>query len=224
MLHTRLDRLFWNPLMAPDSPYRELWKGRTNADGFHKLPLVQDIGLAEGMADWNFRDKIREMTDYLAHMFVADRTGNLLDASTGWNGREFFENKVFMMEGIYNGVLGAIRTNFDGHKQAELFTAPLEESDTEKRQAAEDFVIEMLEKSHMYKVCHISADGLPALGDLVKNEGFRDVDHRLGTFDETYRYGTVHWESTREVERLTRQPTGEELIRATPTEPARRES
>ncbi|RYO76951.1 hypothetical protein DL766_007467 [Monosporascus sp. MC13-8B] len=34
--------------------YKEFWKGGTNVDGFHKLPLVQDIGLAEDMADWNF--------------------------------------------------------------------------------------------------------------------------------------------------------------------------
>ncbi|RYP69406.1 hypothetical protein DL770_008243 [Monosporascus sp. CRB-9-2] len=263
MLHTHLDRLFWEPLTAPDSPYemgvwmisgqirkqwgsfgnymlaarkgcvfiknwhncyKELWKGRTNADGFHKLPLVQDIGLAEGMADWNFPDKIHKMSDYVAHMLIADRTRNLLDTSTGWNGRDFFENKVFMVEGIYNGILGALRTNLDGHKQVELFTTPLDEPDTEKRQAAEDFVIEMLENSHIYKVYHNSAGGLPALGDLIKKEGFRDADHRPGTFGEMYRYGTVHWESTREVERLTPQPTGEELIRATPTEPAKRES
>ncbi|OWO99359.1 hypothetical protein B2J93_8756 [Marssonina coronariae] len=28
--------------------YKELWKGRTNAEDFHKLPLIQDIGLAHG--------------------------------------------------------------------------------------------------------------------------------------------------------------------------------
>lgn len=202
--------------------YKELWNGRTNADGFHKLPLVRDIGLAEGMADWDFQDKIQQMSDYVAHMLIGDRTRNLLDINTGWNGREFFENKVFMVEGIYNGVLGAIRTDFDGHKQAELFTTLLSDPDAEKRQAAEAFVIEMLEKSHMYKVYHNSAGGLPALGDLVKKEGFRDADHRPGTFGEMYRYGTVHWRPTREVERVTPQPTVEEMIRATPREPSSR--
>ncbi|KAI0837676.1 hypothetical protein F5Y06DRAFT_297536 [Hypoxylon sp. FL0890] len=260
MLHTHLDRLFWDHLTAPDSPYemavwiisgqirkqwgsfgnymlaarkgcifirnwhngyKSLWKGRTNANGFHKLPLVQDIGLAEGMADWHFEDKVREMSDYVAHMLIADRTRNLLDLETGWDGRKFFENKVFMVEGILNGVLGAIKTDYDGHKQVELFTTPLNETDAIKRQRAEAFVIEMLEKSHMYKVYHNSAGGLPALGDLVKKEGFRDADHRPGTFGELYRYGTVHWEPTREVERLIPQPTDEELIWATPTTPAR---
>ncbi|KAI3327363.1 hypothetical protein HD806DRAFT_486882 [Xylariaceae sp. AK1471] len=200
--------------------YKELWKGRTNAVGFHELPLAKDIGLAEGMADWNFKDKIRLMSDYVAHMLIGDRTRNLLDVSTGWNGREFFENKVFMVEGILNGVLGAIRTNFDGHKQVELFTTPLDDPDMEKRQAAEAFVIEMLEKSHMYKVYHNSAGGQPALGDLIKKEAFRDADHRPGTFGEMYRYGTVYWESTREVERLMPQATDDELIRATPTTPS----
>ncbi|KAM0815875.1 putative Capsule polysaccharide biosynthesis protein [Seiridium cardinale] len=199
--------------------YKELWKDRTNANGFHKLPLLLDIGLAEGMADWNFQDKIRVMSDYVAHMLIGDRTRNLLDVSTGWNGREFFKNRVFMVEGIYNGILGAIKTDYDGHKQVELFTTPLDETDTEKRQAAEAFVVEMLEKSHMYKVYHNSAGGLPALGDLVKKDGFRDADHRPGTFGEMYRYGTVHWRSTREVERLAYQETDDELIRATPTTP-----
>ncbi|RYP62028.1 hypothetical protein DL771_009898 [Monosporascus sp. 5C6A] len=180
MLHTHLGRLFWEPLTAPDSPYemgvwitsgqiRKQWRsfgnymlaaregGRTNADGFHKLPLVQDIAPADGMADWDFQDKIRKMSDYVAHMFIADLTRNLLDASTGWNGPVFFESKV------------------------ELFTTPLDEPDTEKRQAAEDFVIDMLEKSHMNKVYRNSAGGLPALGDLIEKEGFRVVDHRPGT-------------------------------------------
>ncbi|OTA97096.1 hypothetical protein M434DRAFT_392264 [Hypoxylon sp. CO27-5] len=202
--------------------YKELWKGRTNANDFNKLPLIQDIGLAEGMADWNFEDQVREMSDYVAHMLIADRTRNLLDLKTGWNGREFFENKVFMVEGILNGVLGAIKTDYDGHKQVEIFTTPLDDIDAARREAAEAFVIEMLEKSHMYKVYHNSAGGIPALGDLVKKKGFQDADHRPGTFGELYRYGTVHWESTREVERLVPQPTNEVLIRATPTTPMKR--
>lgn len=202
--------------------YKELWKGSTNADGFHKLPLVQDIGLAEGMADWSFKDKIQHMSDYVAHMLIGDRTRNLLDIYTGWNGREFFNNKAFMVEGIYNGVLGAIKTDFSGQKQAELFTTALDEPDLGKRQEAEEFIIEMLEKSHMYKVYHNSAGGLPALGDLVKKKEFQDVDHRPGTFGEMYRYGTVYWQATREVERLTAPPIEEELIHASPTEPTGR--
>ncbi|KAI1387687.1 uncharacterized protein F4822DRAFT_407300 [Hypoxylon trugodes] len=203
--------------------YKELWNGRTNAVDFHKLPLMKDIGLAEGMADWFSEDKVRGMSDYVAHMLIGDRTRNLLDLNTGWNGREFYENKVFMVEGIQNGILGAIKTDYDGAKQIELFTTPLDEPDAVKRKAAEDFIIEVLQKSHMYKVYHNSAGGLPALGDLIKKKGFEDADHRPGTFGEMYRYGTVHWEPTREVEREVPQPTNEDLIRATPTTAAIRE-
>jgi hypothetical protein len=201
--------------------YKALWEGRTNADGFHKLPLLQEIGLASGMADWNFQDKITQMSDYVAHMLMGDRTRNLVDVSSGWNGREFFENKVFMVEGINNGILGAIRTDFDAYKQIELFTTPLDHPDLEKRQAAEAFVVEMLEKSHMYKVYHNSAGGPPALGDLVKRPEFRDVDHRPGTYGDMYRYGTVHWQSTLGVERLIPPPSHEDLIFATPTRPTK---
>ncbi|KAI1109620.1 hypothetical protein F5Y14DRAFT_431663 [Nemania sp. NC0429] len=197
--------------------YKELWRGRTNCHGFHKLPLVQEIGIADGMADWDFADKVLDMSDYVAQMLLGDRTKNLLDVSTGWNGREFWENRVFMVEGIQNGILGAIRTDYDGHRQAELFTTRLDEPDEDRRRAAEAFVVEVLERSHMYKVYHNSAGGLPALGDLVKKDGFKDADHRPGTFGELYRYGTVHWESTRRVERLIPQSTDDRLIRATPT-------
>ncbi|KAI1445329.1 hypothetical protein F5Y02DRAFT_130000 [Annulohypoxylon stygium] len=202
--------------------YKALWTNRTNADGFHSVPLMQDIGLAEGMADWHFADKVRVMSDYVAHMLIGDRTRNLLDVETGWNGREFYERKVFHVEGIYNGILGAIRTEYDGRRQVELFTTRLDEPDLVKRKEAEDFVVEVLEKSHMYKVYHNSAGGLPALGDLVKKEEFKDADHRPGTFGELYRYGTVHWEPTREVERMLPEPTDEEMIHATPTTPATR--
>lgn len=211
--------------------YRALWEsapeeggaagGRTSAVGFHRLPLVRDIGLAEGMADWKFEDRVREMSDYVAHMLMGDRTRNLLDVNMGWNGRDFFATKVFMVEGIYNGVLGAIRTEFDGYKQAELFTTPLDTPDEEKRARAEEFVVEMLEKSYMYKIYHNSAGGLPALGDLVKKDEFRDAVHRPGTFGEMYRYGTVHWEPTRGVEQMMPREVEEDIIRATPTEPAK---
>ncbi|KAK7424666.1 hypothetical protein QQZ08_008549 [Neonectria magnoliae] len=204
--------------------YKELWKGRTNAAGFHELPLIKDIGLAEGMADWGSVDHIRGMSDYVAQMLIGDRTRNLLDVNTGWNGREFFQNKVFMVEGIYNGILGAIRTNYNGRKQLELFTTLLDEPDLEKKQEAEAFMIEMLEKSHMYKVYHNSSTGDPAMGDLVKKKEFLDATHRPGTFGEMYRYGTVYWHSTREVDGLVPQLDEEELIHATPTQPARRDS
>lgn len=198
--------------------YKELWRGRTNARGFHKLPLVQEIGLADGLTDPDSKDQILDMSDYVAQMLLGDRMRNLLDVSTGWNGREFWENKVFMVEGIQNGILGAIRTNYDGLKQAEFLTTPLDEPDEEKRRAAEAFVLEVLAQSHMYKVYHNSmGSGLPALGDVIKKDGFKDADHRPGTFGELYRYGTVHWESTRGVERLIPQPTDDRLIRATPT-------
>lgn len=59
------------------------------------------------------------------------------------------EGVHFMVEGeIRNGVLGGIRTNYDG----ELPTTRLDEPDIARRQEAEDFVVEMLERSHMYKV------------------------------------------------------------------------
>lgn len=204
--------------------YKALWRARTNCEGFHALPLVRDIGIADGMLDWDFADKVYEMSDYVAQMLLGDRTRNLLDVRTGWDGRAFWENRVFMVEGIRNGILGAIRTDYDGRRQAELFTTPLDDPDAERRRAAEEFVVEVLEQSHMYKVYHNSAGGLPALGDLVKTDGFRDADHRPGTYGELYRYGTVHWASTRGVERLVPQPSGDELIRATPTTSATQES
>ncbi|KAI0889641.1 uncharacterized protein GGS22DRAFT_176903 [Annulohypoxylon maeteangense] len=259
MLHTHLDRLFWNHLTSPTSPYemavwvitgqirkqwgsfgnymlaarkhclfikhwhagyQALWTNRTNASGMHTEPLMREIGLAEGMADWRFGDRVREMSDYVAHMLMGDRTRKLVDVETGWDGREFYERKVFHVEGIENGILGAIKTDYDGYKQAALFGTRLDEADVGKRKEAEEFVVEMLERSHMYKVYHNSAGGTPALGDLVKRDGFRDVDHRPGTFGEMYRYGTVHWESMREVERMLPEETDEEMIYATPTMPA----
>lgn len=78
-----------------------------------------------------------------------------------------------------------------------------------KKQAAEVFMREMLEKSHTYKVYHSSVAGLPALRDLIKKEGFQDDGHGPGTFGEMYRYGTVHWESMREVECFMLQPSEE---------------
>jgi hypothetical protein len=200
--------------------FKALWDGRTSVDGFHALPLMRDIGLATGMEDWFSADVVVRMSDYVSQMLIGDRTRNLLDLETGWNGREFFNNRVFAVEGIRNGILGALETNQDGRRQVELLTTRLDEPDRQKRDAAEAFVVKVLSESHMYKVYHNSTGGLPALGDLIKLPEFRDADHRPGTFGEMLRYGSVHWEQTRAVERLIPEDTGEELIRAGVTKPA----
>lgn len=203
--------------------FKALWEGRTNVDGFWKIPMMQDIGLAEGMRDWNDDAGTHAMSDYVAQMLIGDRTKLLLDVETGWNGLEFWNNKVFMVEGIYNGILGALVTDLDGQRQADLFTTRLNDSDPRRREAAEKFVVRMIEHSHMYKVYHNSGAGVPALGDLVKKKEYLDACDRSGTFGELYRYGTVHWKPTREVERLEPQNTGEEMIRATPTTAMKRD-
>ncbi|KAF4952237.1 hypothetical protein FSARC_12702 [Fusarium sarcochroum] len=200
--------------------YKELWKGRTNVDGFHKHPLITEIGMADGLANPEDENQIKYMSDYVSQMIIGDRTRNLIDVTNGWNGREFWENKVFMVEGIENGILGALKTNLDGLKQAEYFTTRLDEPDLEKRARAEEFMVEMLENSHMYKMYHNSMGERPALGDLVKKKDSRDITFRPGTFGELYRYGTVHWESTREVERLEPQRNGDGLIYGTPSRSA----
>ncbi|KAF5251852.1 hypothetical protein FANTH_3034 [Fusarium anthophilum] len=200
--------------------YKELWKGRTNVDGFHKHPLIAEIGLAEGLANPEDENQIYYMTDYVSQMVIGDRTRNLVDVTTGFNGREFWENKVFMVEGIRNGILGALKTNLDGQKQADYFLTPLDESDLDKRIEAEAFMVEMLEESHMYKMYHNSMGDRPALGDLIKKKENYDITYCPGTFGELYRYGTVHWEPTREVVRLEPQRNGDEIIYGTPTKTA----
>ncbi|KAF4446208.1 hypothetical protein F53441_10184 [Fusarium austroafricanum] len=200
--------------------YKELWIGRTNVDGFHKHPLISEIGLAEGMANPEDESQIYFMTDYVSQMVLADRIRNLVDVTDGWNGREFWETKVFMVEGIQNGILGALKTSLNGHKQADLFGTHLDEPDLEKRAEAEAFMVEMLEKSYIYKLYHNSMGSLPALGDLVKKKEYHDITYRPGTFGELYRHGTIHWESTRKIERLTPQRNGDALIYGTPTRTA----
>ncbi|TDZ25665.1 putative glycosyl transferase FCK3 [Colletotrichum orbiculare MAFF 240422] len=197
--------------------FSHLWRGRTSSAAFHAHPLVREVGVADGMADWSFADKIPEMSDYVAQMLIGDRTRNLVDPTTGFDGRDVFHHRAFLVEGIRNGILGAVKTDYSGARQVDLFTTSLAEPDEARRRAAEEFVVDVLENSHMYKVYHNSAGGPPALGDLIKQDAFKDATHRPGTFGEMYRYGTVHWRSTREVERVVPPPSEEELIRATPT-------
>ncbi|KAL5603752.1 hypothetical protein FOVSG1_006502 [Fusarium oxysporum f. sp. vasinfectum] len=111
--------------------YKELWRTQTNDVDSHKLLIMRDIGLADGIADWGMEDYVNEMSDYVAQMLIGDRTRNLVDVNTGWNGRDFFMNKAFMVEGIYNGILGAIGTEYNGYKQADLLTTRLDEPDLE---------------------------------------------------------------------------------------------
>ncbi|KAI1763261.1 hypothetical protein GGR53DRAFT_521135 [Hypoxylon sp. FL1150] len=219
MLHTHLDPLFWNHLIAPDSPYEmAAWiisgQPRKQWGSFGNYMLAarrRCFFLRIGTTPTKNFD---EMSDYVVRMLMGDQPRNLLDLETGRNGREVFEKKIFMVEGILYGMLGAMKTDFDGARQVELFTTRFDDPDGARRWATEAFVVDTLENSHMYNVYHNSAGGLPALGDLVEKGGFQDADHRPGRF--------VHRESTRGAERLIPQPAKEEMIRAAHTIPAAR--
>lgn len=198
--------------------YKELWRGRTNEVGFHRHPLIRDIGLADGLIDHFGLEHVEAMSDYVAHMLIGDRLRHLVDTKAGWNGHDFFTNKVFKVQGVPNGVLGAVLTDFCGQRQADLFTTRLDEPDEEKRLDAEKFVVEVLEKSNMYKLYHNSAGTLPALGDIIKRDGWRDATQRPGTFGALYRYGCIHWRSTKAVEESVPFGEGLPLVYGTPTE------
>ncbi|KAI2604452.1 uncharacterized protein GGS25DRAFT_525739 [Hypoxylon fragiforme] len=100
-----------------------------------------------------------------------------------------------MVEGeIRNGVLGAIRTNYDG----ELLTTRLDEPDIARRQEAEDFVVEMLERSHVHTAGHFWRGVQVWDGALGATHGVEGLVPRLEEEEEEEE---------------------EELIRATPSTP-----
>ena len=86
--------------------FSKVWEGVTTTSGMHKHPLLQYLPVYEPASANGLQSpfKYAQFVDYIAQIFCLERLRYLRDPSTGWDGPEYFENKVLLfdcMEEIY---------------------------------------------------------------------------------------------------------------------------
>lgn len=177
--------------------YLEVWKGKTNADGLHKHPLLKHLPLMCPPLDKrDFPDLkvvMEPFTDYLTHFMCFERTRKIIDPNDGFNGPEYYAKRILLAPALQEIYYFQKVTKWSGPRQFELLTAKRTGEDAirdEKWHAAEAFVNDSLANTSIMKLSHGGGEGLESLADLWDSEEHKDKDNIEGTFAAYLRYGS----------------------------------
>jgi Capsular polysaccharide synthesis protein len=185
--------------------YAAMWAGGvTNADGFHKHPLLRHLPLLNpplSKSNLKLDVTMESFTDYLAHFVAFERLRKLIDPSDGFNGPEYYRKHILFAKAMEETFYVQPKTKWSGPLQFSYLTTRRtgEAEDEEKRREARDFVHDALANSSTMKLSHGHPGGKDFLADLWDQPENEDADCRPGTFAEYLRWGSVHLDQTREM-------------------------
>ncbi|KAI1080063.1 capsular polysaccharide synthesis protein-domain-containing protein [Whalleya microplaca] len=202
------------------SIYVALWDGVTNSQGFHKHPLLSHLPLLRPPVDkFNCPDLsvlTEAFSDYLAHFMCFERLRKLIDPSDGFNGPEYYSEKMLLFPALQETYYFQQVTGWSGTRQFELLTTKRTGEGVvkdEKWQAAEHFVHDALASTSTMKLSHGPPGALDSfLADLWDSEEHQDKDSIEGTFAAYLRYGSVHFDQTRVMKPLKMEWPTEEVL------------
>jgi hypothetical protein len=201
--------------------YLGLWKGATNSQDFHKHPLLRHLPLLCPAVDkMNCPDlnvMMENFSDYLSQTMCYERLRKLVDPQDGFNGPEYFSKHMFLTPALQETFYFQQVTGWSGTRQFELLTSKRTGEGVlrdEKWQAAEDFVHSALANTSTMKLSHGPAGALESfLADLWDSEEHAGTDNVEGTFAAYLRYGSVHFDQTRDLIPIKYELTKEEVLR-----------
>lgn len=186
--------------------YLSLWDpNTTNANGFHKHPLLAHIKAIETPSDRVIEDPemitaVDVMLDYLAHFLCLERLRGLSDPNDGFDGAEYFATKIFLAPAMQELFALQPLTKWSGIEQNNLFRIRLDDPKDEIWQKANAYVRDAFANQSAIKVSRGPKNPkLVCLAELWDKEEFLDADHREGTFASYLRYGSIHYDQTRDL-------------------------
>ncbi|KAJ8106823.1 hypothetical protein OPT61_g9287 [Boeremia exigua] len=197
-----------------------LWKDRTDFTGVIQNPLIgfmKDFKFAESEArgfKWEFKVDEHTVLGYIGQCVAWIRL-TWLEEPQGFNGREYFKNKVLLFDVAPEDWAAEQIVGYKGEDLFKVFTTRLDaDPQSEEYKVAEEVVWRMLTKSTMQKITHgkglTRTDACGTILDRPENEG---KDQEPGTFGELLRYGGLHFEQTRErIEYVEPMVVDDELV------------
>jgi hypothetical protein len=183
-----------------------LWKGRCDFTGVIESPLLHfmaNFNFAEAEArgfKWDFKVDEATVLGYIGQCMAWIRLTWLQEPNGGFNGVEYWAKKVLVFDSAAEDWAAERIVGYKGEDLFKVFTARRDaDPESEEYKMAEKTVWRLLTKSALQKITHgkdLTHDiHCGALMDLPENEG---KDQEPGTFGELLRYGSVHFEQTRE--------------------------
>lgn len=186
--------------------YSKLWEGKTSSEGFSKNPILAHLSpLQVQLETLNCPLLLmpnEALGDYLAHFLAFDRLRCLVDPSDGFDGAEYFTNKMFLIRAEEHLYYAQRITGWDGRHQYNMLTTKVS-PEAKGYAEAKDFVDSILRHSVMMKMSHGPPCGLENLASIWDQEEHSEDDIVPGTFGSYLRHGSVHWD----VEQAAVSPT-----------------
>ncbi|KAI1334098.1 capsular polysaccharide synthesis protein-domain-containing protein [Xylariaceae sp. FL0016] len=206
--------------------YLALWDGVTNAQGFHKHPLLRHLPLLCPPVDkMNCPDlsvMMEGFSDYMASFMCLERLRKLVDPSDGFDGPEYWSKSILLFPALQETYYFQQVTGWSGKRQFDLLTAKRSGEGVVKDdtwQAAESFVHDALANTSTMKLSHGPPGALESfLADLWDSQEYQHTDSAEDTFAAYLRYGSVHLDQTRNMKPIAmRLP--DDILRAGILEP-----
>lgn len=183
-----------------------LWKDQKNCGRIIENPLVQ-FGKAVKFEDseargfkWDFKVQPTMVMGYIAQVLSWDRLCMLEDPNDGFNGRDYYAEKVLLFDSLTEDWSVEDTVGFEGQNFFNVLTTKLDaDPESEQYKDAYKTVWRMLTKASMQKITHAKElTKTPACGMLLDKKENEGKDVEPGTFASLLRYGTVHFEQLRE--------------------------
>lgn len=149
---------------------------------------------------WEFKVEPRTVMEYVGQVLAWLRLCMLEDPNDGFNGAEYYADKVLLFDSLSEDWGAEETIGFSGQDLFDVLATRRDVNmDSKEYQTAYKTIWRLLTRSSMQKITHgknlTKGLALGILWDMEENEG-KDV--APGTFAELLRYGSVHFEQERE--------------------------
>ena len=149
---------------------------------------------------WEFKVEPSTIMEYIGQVLAWMRLCMLDDPTDGFNGAEYYENKILLFDSLSEDWGAEETIGFSGQDFFDVL-ATRRDVDVESKEyrTAYKTIWRLLTQSSMQKITHGKnlTKGL-ALGMLLDMKEDEEKDMAPGTFAELLRYGSVHFEQERE--------------------------
>lgn len=172
--------------------------------------------------NWDFAQTPQMVMGYIGQVLSWNRLCMLEDPTDGFNGRDYYANKVLLFDSLTEDWSAEDTIGFVGQDWFDVLATKLDaDPSSNEFQTAYKTIWRILTKASMQKITHgKNITKTPALGvlwDMEEGAG-KDVEP-LGTFASLLRYGSVHFEQSREEIDYVKAEKPEHLLRKGLLEP-----